>query len=86
MQRMEQLFDTTNNRGDVPMDRARLAAAMADCDVFVPTVTDNIDAELIAGAGERLRLIANYGAGVNTYRPEGRARPRHRRHQHAGPS
>ncbi|CAN5836570.1 D-glycerate dehydrogenase [soil metagenome] len=65
MQRMEQLFDTTNNRGDVPMDRARLAAAMADCDVFVPTVTDNIDAELIAGAGERLRLIANYGAGVN---------------------
>jgi len=65
MQRMEQLFDTANNRGDVPMDRARLAAAMADCDVFVPTVTDNIDAELIAGAGERLRLIANYGAGVN---------------------
>eukprot|EP01032_Pedospumella_encystans_P037714 gene37714-42717_t len=49
MQRMEQLFDTANNRGDVPMDRARLAAAMADCDVFVPTVTDNIDAELIAG-------------------------------------
>ncbi|MES1975054.1 MAG: D-glycerate dehydrogenase [Pseudomonadota bacterium] len=65
MVRMEQLFDTTLNRGDVPMDRARLAAAMADCDVFVPTVTDNIDAELIAGAGERLKLIANFGAGVN---------------------
>lgn len=65
MVRMEQLFDTTLNRGDVPMDRARLAAAMADCDVFVPTVTDNIDAELIAGAGDRLKLIANFGAGVN---------------------
>jgi glyoxylate reductase len=65
MERMEQLFDTANNRGDVPMDRARLAEAMADCDVFVPTVTDNIDASLIAGAGDRLKLIANYGSGVN---------------------
>jgi glyoxylate reductase len=65
MERMEQLFDTTNNRGDVPMDRTRLAAAMADCDVFVPTVTDNIDAALIEGAGDRLKLIANFGAGVN---------------------
>jgi len=45
--------------------RAALAAAMADCDVLVPTVTDAIDAELIAGAGERLKLIANFGAGVN---------------------
>ncbi|MFA6114285.1 MAG: D-glycerate dehydrogenase [Sphingomonas sp.] len=65
MERMEQLFDTTNNRGDLPMDRARLAEAMADCDVFVPTVTDSIDAALIEGAGERLKLIANFGAGVN---------------------
>ncbi|CUS44531.1 Glyoxylate reductase / Glyoxylate reductase / Hydroxypyruvate reductase [hydrothermal vent metagenome] len=65
MERMEQLFDTTNNRGDVPMDRARLADAMADCDVFVPTVTDTIDAALIEGAGARLKLIANFGAGVN---------------------
>jgi glyoxylate reductase len=65
MERMEQLFETTNNRGDVPMDRARLAEAMADCDVFVPTVTDNIDASLIEGAGDRLKLIANFGAGVN---------------------
>jgi len=65
MDRMEQLFDTTCNRGDVAMTREQLAAAMADCDVLVPTVTDQIDAELIAGAGERLKLIANFGAGVN---------------------
>ena len=65
MGRMEQLFDTTNNRGDAPMDQAQLAAAMADTDVFVPTVTDDINAGLIEGAGERLKLIANYGAGVN---------------------
>lgn len=65
MTRLEDLFDTANNRGDTPMTRDQLAAAMADCDVLVPTVTDEIDAALIEGAGDRLRLIANYGAGVN---------------------
>ena len=65
MDRLEALFDTTNNRADVPMSRDALAAAMADCDVLVPTVTDRIDGELIAGAGDRLKLIANYGAGVD---------------------
>ncbi len=63
--RMGELFDTSFNQSDAAMDRASLAAAMADCDVLVPTVTDQIDAELIAGAGERLKLIANFGAGVN---------------------
>ena len=65
MDRLEALFDTVNNRGDEALGRDRLAAAMAGCDVLVPAVTDTIDAELIAGAGERLRLIANFGAGVN---------------------
>ncbi|MGN6278403.1 MAG: 2-hydroxyacid dehydrogenase [Sphingomonas sp.] len=65
MDRLDELFDTTNNRDDTPMDRAALAAAMADCDVLVPTVTDRIDAELIGNAGERLKLIANFGAGTD---------------------
>lgn len=65
MERMEELFDTKLNRADVPMTRGDLAAAMADCDVLVATVTDEIDAALIEGAGERLKLIANFGAGVN---------------------
>ena len=63
--RMTQLFDTACNADDAAMTQDQLAAAMADCDVFVPTVTDNIDAALIARAPSRLRLIANYGAGVN---------------------
>lgn len=63
--RMTELFETVPNPGDMAMDRAALASAMADCDVLVPTVTDVIDADLIAGAGERLKLIANFGAGVN---------------------
>jgi glyoxylate reductase len=65
MHRLETLFDTVNTREADGWSRERLASAMADCDVLVPTVTDAIDAELIAGAGERLRLIANFGAGVN---------------------
>ncbi|VXC91882.1 2-hydroxyacid dehydrogenase [Sphingomonas sp. 8AM] len=65
MQRLDELFDVTGNADDVPLSRDALAAAMAACDVLVPAVTDTIDAGLIQGAGPRLRLIANYGAGVN---------------------
>ncbi|HEX8383838.1 MAG TPA: D-glycerate dehydrogenase [Sphingomonas sp.] len=65
MDRLEALFDAANNRGDQAMTREELAAAAAECDVLVPTVTDTIDAELIASAGPRLKLIANFGAGVN---------------------
>jgi glyoxylate reductase len=60
---MVELFDVMLNAHDRAMDRNALAAAMADADVFVPTVTDRIDAELIAAAPDRLKLIANYGAG-----------------------
>jgi len=62
--RMRELFDVVLNEGDVPLTRDQLAAAMQDCDVLVPTVTDRIDADLIASAGERLGLIANFGAGT----------------------
>ncbi|WP_430636852.1 hypothetical protein [Sphingomonas hankookensis] len=63
--RMATLFDTVFNQDDHALSRDELAAAMADCDVLVPAVTDAIDAALIAAAPDRLRLIANYGAGVN---------------------
>ncbi|MEH3104083.1 MAG: D-glycerate dehydrogenase [Sphingomonas phyllosphaerae] len=65
MRRLDELFDVTGNADDVPLTRDALAAAMAECDVLVPAVTDTIDAALIGGAGPRLRLIANFGAGVN---------------------
>ncbi|WP_375395043.1 2-hydroxyacid dehydrogenase [uncultured Sphingomonas sp.] len=65
MARIDALFDATNNRTDAEMTRDQLADAMASCDVLVPAVTDEIDAGLIADAGDRLRLIANFGAGVN---------------------
>ncbi len=61
---MSELYDAKLNPDDQPMTREALAQAMANCDVLVPTVTDRIDAELIADAGDSLRLIANFGAGV----------------------
>ncbi|MGB5079099.1 MAG: D-glycerate dehydrogenase [Sphingorhabdus sp.] len=63
--RMNELFDARFNADDVPMNLAALTEAMSDCDVLVPTVTDSINAELINAAPARLKLIANYGAGVN---------------------
>ena len=61
---MGELFGVVLNAGDRPLSRAELIAAMQDCDVLVPTVTDRIDADMIAAAGDRLRMIANFGAGT----------------------
>jgi len=63
-QRMRELFDVTLNADDRAMTRDELVAAMQSCNVLVPTVTDTIDAGMIAEAGERLGLIANFGAGI----------------------
>ncbi|MCR8722886.1 2-hydroxyacid dehydrogenase [Frigidibacter sp. ROC022] len=63
--RMAELFDVTLNADDAKMDRAALARAMQAADVLVPCVTDPLDAALLAQAGPRLKLIANYGAGVD---------------------
>ena len=62
--RMGELFDVRLNPKDVPLEREQLIEAMQDCDVLVPTVTDQIDADMIASAGENLGLIANFGAGT----------------------
>ena len=61
---MGELFDVRTNSTDMPLTREQLLEAMQDCDVLVPTVTDNIDAKLIGQAGRDLRLIANFGAGT----------------------
>ncbi len=63
--RLTELFNVTLRTDDVPMTREALAEAMQGADVLVPTVTDQIDARLLAAAGDRLKLIASYGAGVD---------------------
>ena len=63
--RMRELFDARLNLDDHPMTQAELVDAVRKADVLVPTVTDRIDAGVISQAGESLRLIANFGTGVD---------------------
>ena len=63
--RMRELFDTRLNLDDRPLSAAELAEAVRTADVLVPTVTDEIDAPLIEQAGPALKLIANFGNGVD---------------------
>lgn len=63
--RLGELFNVKLNETDAPMSRAELAEAMKGADVLVPTLTDQIDQSLLAQAGDRLKLVANYGAGVD---------------------
>lgn len=63
--RLKELFDVRLRDDDTPMSRADLIEALRDADVLVPTITDTIDAGLLGQAGDRLKLIANYGAGVD---------------------
>jgi glyoxylate reductase len=63
--RMRELFDTRLNADDKPMSQAELVEAVKTADVLVPTVTDTIDDAVIGKAGEQLKLIANFGNGVD---------------------
>ena len=63
--RMSELFDVRFGGADGPLDREGLAHAMQATDILVPTLTDRIDTALLASSGARLKLIANYGAGVD---------------------
>lgn len=63
--RMSELFDVRLNETDQPMGATALAQALKEADVLVPTVTDRLDSRLLAQAGPNLRLIANFGNGVD---------------------
>ena len=63
--RLKELFDVSLRDHDTPMSRAELVDAVKTCDVLVPTITDKIDAGLLGQAGENLKLIANFGAGID---------------------
>ncbi|MET0869213.1 MAG: D-glycerate dehydrogenase [Pseudorhodoplanes sp.] len=63
--RMRELFEARLNLDDKPMTQAELIEAVQTADVLVPTVTDRVDAAVLARAGEKLKLIANFGNGVD---------------------
>lgn len=63
--RLKELFGVSLRDSDTPMSRAEMVNAIKSCDVLVPTITDKIDAGLLGQAGANLKLIANFGAGVD---------------------
>jgi glyoxylate reductase len=63
--RLQELFDARLNPSDRPLTPAELVQAVQTADVLVPTVTDRIDRGIISQAGANLRLIANFGTGVD---------------------
>ncbi len=63
--RMRELFATTLNETDAPMSQSDLVEAVKQAEVLVPTVTDRIDKSVIMQAGDQLKLIANFGTGVD---------------------
>ena len=63
--RMRELFETRLNLEDVPLTADQLREAVAEAEVLVPTVTDRIDASVIEAAGPQLKLIAQFGAGID---------------------
>jgi glyoxylate reductase len=63
--RLSELFNAKLRDSDTPMSKEELIEAVQTADVLVPTLTDRIDAGLIGQAGPQLKLIANYGAGVD---------------------
>lgn len=63
--RMRELFDVRLNSEDIPFTSAQMAEAMQEADILVPTVTDKLGADVVAKAGSQLRMIANFGAGID---------------------
>ena len=63
--RMRELFDARLNVDDAPMSQADLIEAVKTAEVLVPTVTDKIDRAVLSQAGPQLKLIANFGTGVD---------------------
>jgi glyoxylate reductase len=63
--RMRELFDAQLNIDDHTMSEAAIVEALRGADVLVPTITDQITAGMIAQAGDHMKLIANFGNGVD---------------------
>jgi len=63
--RMMELFDVRLNLDDTPLSKSDLIEAVKSVDILVPTVTDRIDSAILSQAGPDLRLIANYGTGID---------------------
>jgi len=62
---LEELSDAKFNLDDTPYSEPQLIRAVSWADILIPTVTDQVNAKVINAAGPNLKLIANFGVGVN---------------------
>ncbi|MEO9297252.1 2-hydroxyacid dehydrogenase [Devosia alba] len=63
--RMATLFETDINDGDVTLTADDIIDGLAGKDVLVCSITDKIDARLIARLPKSVRLIAQFGNGID---------------------
>lgn len=63
--RMRELFNVDLRHNDMPLSREALLEKLKGADILVPTLSERIDRDLLMQAGDRLKLIANFGAGVD---------------------
>ena len=63
--RLSDLFDTALHKSDAPLSRAALIAKAKDADVLAATLSDRLDADFFGAVGDRLKLVANFGAGID---------------------
>ena len=63
--RMRELFDTKLSSNDIPLNSEELKEVVSEADILVPTVTDKIDKSVLDCASNKLKLIANFGNGMD---------------------
>ena len=63
--RLKELFDAELNESDAAFSENQLIDAVSRADVLVSTVTDPVTGKVLSHAGDQLKMIAQFGAGVD---------------------
>jgi len=62
---LKENYDVQLNENDVAMTKDEMKEALGNCDAFLPTVTDPVDAEVLSAEPLRAKFIGNFGVGFN---------------------
>lgn len=63
--KMVELFDARLNSNDIALTDEKIIVACEGAQILVPTVTDKLDANLIRALPDSIKMLANFGAGVD---------------------